>query len=65
MGGLIREEPAIGSGAFSATIKGVQNIYLIKGDAVVSVSITNDGKGILADYLDKLRPIARRVASRL
>lgn len=65
MGGTIQEEPGVFPGAYSATGKGAQTIYLLKGDTASSITITNDGKGMMSDMLPKLRPIAKRIAGRL
>lgn len=64
-GGTVREEPDVFPGAYSTTIKGAQSIYILKGNTAVSVTVTNDNKGTLPDMLDKLRPVAKRIAGRL
>ncbi len=64
-GGTVREEPDVFPGAYSTTIKGAQTIYLLKGNTAVSVTATNDNKGVLPDMLEKMRPVAKRIAGRL
>lgn len=64
-GGTVREEPGVYPGAYSTSIKGAQSVYLLKGDSAVSVTVTNDNKGVLPDMLEKLRPLAKKIAGRL
>jgi hypothetical protein len=64
-GGTVADEPGVAPGAYSTRMRGAQSIYFLKGKTGASVSITNDNTGILPVMLDKLRPLAKRLASKL
>lgn len=64
-GGTVLDETGLAPGAFSTRMRGAQSIYFLKGKTGVSVSVTNDNTGILPIMLDKLRPVAKRIAGRI
>jgi hypothetical protein len=64
-GGTVLDEPGVAPGAYSARMGGAQAIYFVKGKNGVSVSVTNDNRGILPIMFDKLRPLAKKIAGRL
>ena len=65
-GAIVKDEPGIGSSAFSVATKDAQSIYVIKGATAFSLSLTNPGSTTpLPDLLDKMRTVAKRAVSRI
>ena len=66
MGAAVRDEPGIGSTAFSVVTKDVEEIYVIQGSAAFSISLSNPGSSTpLPDLMNKMRDVVKRAVSRL
>ncbi len=64
-GGTVKDEPGVGAGAYSTTIKGAQTVYVFKRGTAVSISAATDANTPFPDMLDKLRAIAKKTLGRL
>jgi hypothetical protein len=65
-GAVVKDEPGIGSAAFSVVTKDREEIYVIQGSAAFSISLSNPGSSTpLPDLMNKMRDVVKRAVSRL
>jgi hypothetical protein len=65
-GAQVKEEPGIGSDAFSVVTKSKEEIYVVQGEAAFTISLSNPGSSTpLPDLMDKMRKVIRLAVERL
>ncbi len=65
-GASVKEEPGIGSAAFSVVTKEREEIYVTQGSEAFSISLSNAGSSTpLPDLMNKMRDVVKRAVSRL
>jgi hypothetical protein len=65
-GASVKEEPGIGSAAFSVVSKDREEIYVTQGSVAFWISLSNPGSSTpLPDLMNKMRDVVKRAVSRL